>query len=1273
MPRNLYLLLLLWLWAGSLAAQTTTGEIKGRVTDAETGEELPFANVQLLQGNTQVDGVQTDLDGYYKFSGRTPGQYDIKVTYVGYSPKRVSDVLVKSDKTIFQNIKLGAGNVLDEVVVVDYKVPLVEQDQTSSGTTLSSEDVQNIATRSVNQIAATGAGAYSGSDGVNFRGSRDEGTVYIVDGVRVRDISSVPQGNIEQVATINGGVPARYGDVTGGVISITTKGGLTDQYGGSFEAITSTGLDPYDYNVLEATFQGPLLQQYKGTDSAQTKMAFAISANTNYRGDQDPSAVGVPQLKDATFDRIRAEPLVRAPGGAGFVNSGQLVRADEINTVDAHPNNERYNYNLNAKVDYKLGDGLKLTGGFQYGNNIRDELGAGLSGFNSNYNDLLFNYNNFSERQDEDYRGFLRFSQNFETEKGSAIENANYQVQVDYSVEKVERRDGDHGENYFRYGHSGYFERYQGEVYEPITQEEPLTITTQNGEERTLYSGRVLVDTRDDSIGYRPSPYNGDLSSYNNQFFREVEGNVLTRDNVGNVNPSLRDADNLDLFLTGVGNNGGVINGRDPGNVYSTWTGYGEAYPFYVKQRLDQLSVQANASATIGDHEISFGVQYEQRTSRSFNVNGPALWQQMRLLANRHIEAYDQEAVAIIDSTSNLNGDPTVVFPRRVSIDEQSSFDANLRSQLIAEGAVDSRGNPVTETSIINIDRYDPDRFSLDLFAPDELVNNGRGLVNYNGYDYTGSRQVGQQSFDEFLDNEGERPVSPFTPIYVAGYVQDKFTFRDLIFRIGVRVDRYDANRQVLKDRYSLFPVKTVADLRNDPTNQLDLSNLPDNIEEDYVVYVDYTNDITNPSSVVGYRQDDQFFDAEGNAVSSPQTELNPGGGLFGPAAFIEDPNAKLSTEAFEDYEPQTNVLPRISFSFPISENSNFFANYDVLTQRPSGRNQATIQDYFYLFENSTNFISNPALNPERRTNYEVGFKQKLSQNSALTLQSFYGEIRDMIQIQRVNGAFLSQGSPLRGYTTFSNIDFGTIKGFTGTYDLRRNPNTGNKNLKLKISYTLQFADGTGSNTTTQQALIQADQPNLRVLNPLSFDVRHNIVSTFDFRYLEGKAYNGPIINGTKILKNTGLNMIIGAVSGEPYSAQSNPTQSASFGIQQRTFLEGDINGSRKPWRLNVDAKLDKRISVNVGGTDEGGKAKELNLRFYLWVLNVFDANNVRRVFRYTGQPEDDGFLTSEEGQQIINTAEDPQSFRDLYRAKLNNFGRFTAPRRIRIGASVLF
>ena len=71
----------------------------------------------------------------------------------------------------------------------------------------------------------------------------------------------------------------------------------------------------------------------------------------------------------------------------------------------------------------------------------------------------------------------------------------------------------------------------------------------------------------------------------------------------------------------------------------------------------------------------------------------------------------------------------------------------------------------------------------------------------------------------------------------------------------------------------------------------------------------------------------------------------------------------------------------------------------------------------------------------QKTTNYEVGFKQALSSSSALTINAFYREMRDMIQYTRVAFAFPQE------YFTYGNIDFGTVKGMSVNFDLRRTGN----------------------------------------------------------------------------------------------------------------------------------------------------------------------------------------------------------------------------------------
>ena len=49
----------------SLSAFSQRGVIKGTVKDASNGEPVPFANVVLLEGDSEVDGATTDFNGNY--------------------------------------------------------------------------------------------------------------------------------------------------------------------------------------------------------------------------------------------------------------------------------------------------------------------------------------------------------------------------------------------------------------------------------------------------------------------------------------------------------------------------------------------------------------------------------------------------------------------------------------------------------------------------------------------------------------------------------------------------------------------------------------------------------------------------------------------------------------------------------------------------------------------------------------------------------------------------------------------------------------------------------------------------------------------------------------------------------------------------------------------------------------------------------------------------------------------------------------------------------
>ena len=365
-------------------------------------------------------------------------------------------------------------------------------------------------------------------------------------------------------------------------------------------------------------------------------------------------------------------------------------------------------------------------------------------------------------------------------------------------------------------------------------------------------------------------------------------------------------------------------------------------------------------------------------------------------------------------------------------------------------------------------------------------------------------------------------------------------------------------------------------------------------------------------------------------------------------------------------YAAQNTFMPRVAFSFPISKEANFFAHYDVLTQRPPTNLRFNPASYLFI-QTVGGVVNNPALKPERTTDYELGFSQVLNEkkNAAVTLSAFYREMRDMIQEIILYGAY-----PVN-YTTFGNIDFGTVKGFTVAYDLRRT-----NNVQMTASYTLQFADGTGSAATTAGGVIGNGQPNLRTTMPLDFDQRHAIVLNTDYRFGEGKNYLGPQASWAKmIFENFGGNLVLRAGSGLPYTRQKNVTSgngdnssAVIFGMNQRASMKGKLNGSNLPWQYRADIRLDKNIALIWKKAEGENKGKSSNLNIYVQILNVLNTKNIINLYRYTGDPKDDGYLSAPENQSVINSALDPQSFQDLYASKIANPSHFSIPRRARIG-----
>ena len=1219
-------------WSLALAQQ---GRLKGVITDKDTGEPVAFANVVLENGGTQVGGASTDFDGNYDINPIPPGTYDLRATFVGYNTFLMKGVVISGNKITFQDIQMSMqSEVLDAVEIVDYKVPLISKDQTSAGATITAEEIAKMPNRSAEAVAATVGGVFSADGEVgNMRGARSEGTVYYIDGVRVIGQSSVPQSAIDQVEVMLSGTPAMYGDVTGGIINMTTKG-PSRTFGGGVEVEQS--IDGYGHTRVGFNLQGPLI---KGKKSETALLGFFLSGEFTRNKDGAISAIGHYKATDEWLNYIKDNPLRLSSTGDGVYPNGEYTRMGSMEYVKNSQNTAGWSTAFTGNINIRTTETINLTIGGSFNKSRGHSFSRSQEYFNFDKNDIYDN---------QTWRVYGRFTQRFPTapESTSLIKNFYYSLQVDYTRYNYKNYDPDHKKDIWKYGYLGQY--YINKI---PTYSIPDSVVTVNGH---TYTNVFTTETwdYDTLVTFVASDANPLLANYTSMLYNLYEGDAQ-----GHYN-------NFDYIEL----NQGLLNSGSPSTFYGLYAAPGSIQTNYNYSETSQFSVNLATAMSIGNHEIKLGLQYEQRNSRAWYVNGYSLWYLMRNLANFHIDQLDKSNPEIVDHDGFVD---TIKFYRLYNAADQYQFDKNLRSAL---------GLSVTGVDWINTDSYNFENnqiqyydrdgrehyatldggFDLSMFTPDELTQDGNSYVSYYGYDYLGKKLKKQPSFDDFFTETDEngnytRPVGSYRPIYMAGYIQDKFAFKDLIFNIGVRVDRFDANQKVLKDPYILYDYYTVGDQINNGKIVLPNSkeiNVPGNIGNDYAIYV---NDIKNITDITGYRYENTWYDKNGAEINDPTT-LNAGSGV---TAWVKDKDqSHVDVKSFKDYDPQWSVMPRISFSFPISDEALFFAHYDVLTQRPSN-NFTNIYNYYY-FETLSGSINNPALKPQQTIDHELGFTQKLTNSSSMTITAYYKEIRNMIQLYRYTGAYP------KDYTSYSNLDFGTVKGLTASYDLRRT-----KNVRLRASYTLQFTNATGASTTTMSALIAAGVPNLRSTFPMPWDRRHQFNVTLDYRFADGKDYNGPVTRrdekGKKPIQwlaNTGVSITMQGGSGTPYTASSNILSPISGGTK---LLKGSYYGSRLPWAFRFDLRLDKDINLTLGKKNSENK-RPAYLNVYLQVLNVLNAKNIKDVYSATGNPDDDGYLSAPEWQREIANQTDADAYRELYSLYVNNFYNYSSPRQIRIG-----
>jgi outer membrane receptor protein involved in Fe transport len=358
------LFLVICLVALPASAWAQSGRLLGTVTDADNGEPIPGATVVLEETG---QGAAADLDGQFVILNISPGAYTIRVSSIGFTTRLIENVRITSDRPTNLDIELSTEVVQGGEIVVEALTPVVDQNQTTSRSVVTGEEIESLPVASLEGVIGRTSNAYDGF----VRGSRRFETRTVVEGIDVSDsFYSLSQGGNFQGSRYSNVNRSGYTSASSitfnpiGVSEVTVNSGATEpQYNAGSGGVVAVSL---------AEGRGPI----RGTISARIapsigqpgpdSLDFYVDAQ-DYLDDREGVA---DPLKRALYTwtpdsySYGEDPEVDIQASIGgsitddwtFALAGQWFRSNGY-----MPNQFSQRVNASLKSSYQLARGTELT------------------------------------------------------------------------------------------------------------------------------------------------------------------------------------------------------------------------------------------------------------------------------------------------------------------------------------------------------------------------------------------------------------------------------------------------------------------------------------------------------------------------------------------------------------------------------------------------------------------------------------------------------------------------------------------------------------------------------------------------------------------------------------------------------------------------------------------------------------------------------------------------------------------------------------------------
>lgn len=232
---------LLLVGSANAALAQSTGQILGRVIDAETREPIAGAEVRAVERDLVT---LTSNRGEFILTGVPVGEHSVRVTRIGFRAALWADVRVFASRPTYLTIEMSPIAIELAPITADVeRVRLLEPEVSQTHEVVLGHQIRALPVDGVAEVVELATGV---SDG-HFRGGRVGQESYVLDGFAIQsrlDASThgpafeLSPTSLEEIDVVTGGLAAEHGAALSGMVRYVTRRGSADGWEGRAAAST---------------------------------------------------------------------------------------------------------------------------------------------------------------------------------------------------------------------------------------------------------------------------------------------------------------------------------------------------------------------------------------------------------------------------------------------------------------------------------------------------------------------------------------------------------------------------------------------------------------------------------------------------------------------------------------------------------------------------------------------------------------------------------------------------------------------------------------------------------------------------------------------------------------------------------------------------------------------------------------------------------------------------------------------------------------------------